>query len=100
MPTRREVVIAGINAALGSDVKHTHAEFTIGNTNIKIDDRGISILLNEEGLDQFALRIHRPNIDVSCWGYVLAGEPGVVMETVTPDESKGFHVVGFMPLKA
>lgn len=100
MPTKREVVIAGINAALGADAEQVPAEFNIGKTRIKIDDRGISIVLNDEDLDQFVLRIHRPNIDVSCWGYVLVAEPGTVLSSNSPQDWTGLHVVGCIPKKA
>lgn len=97
MPTKREVAIDAINAALNEVAKKTPVAFSIGDTHIKIDERGISIVLTDEVLDQFVLRIHRPNIDVSCWGYVLVAEPGVVMSGAAQSEWTGFHVVGCIP---
>ena len=100
MPTEREITIAGIGAALGANAKQAPAEFTIGNTNIKIDNRGISIILNEKGLDQFALRIYQPHIDASAWGYVLVAEPGVKPSEKGEAGWSDYHVVGFMPKTA
>jgi len=75
MSIKMDAVIAGITGALNKAESNDRAEFVIGNTVVTIDPRGISIVLNESNLDPVALRIHRPETDVSCWGYVLAHDP-------------------------
>ncbi|MNN63906.1 hypothetical protein D3C81_1793170 [compost metagenome] len=71
-----DAIISGITGALKNAESNGRAEFVIGNTVVTIDPRGISIVLNESNLDPVALRIHRPDTDASCWGYVLAHDPG------------------------
>jgi hypothetical protein len=93
MSNKMDVVIAGITSALKNAESSDCADFVIGNTTVKIDPRGISILLNESDLEPVALRIHRPNIDTSCWGYVLVGHPDKPKGILVKDGAQGFNVI-------
>jgi len=91
-----DAVIAEITSALKNAQSNGRAEFAIGNTAITIDPRGISIVLKESDLEPVALRIHRPNADVSCWGYVLVGDPGKPARVAAEIDqgAQGFNVIG------
>jgi hypothetical protein len=76
-------------AAVSADGK---GAFVVGHNKVEIDQRGISIILHDQEGTPVALRLHRPMLDVSCWGYVLAGKPGEV-DSSKPEDMSGYEVI-------